>query len=103
MTGSAVVGGVLLLGAGTLAMKAAGPVLIGGGRRIPAWIGRTGTVLPAGLLSALVAIDLLGTGDPDPARLLGAAVAALAVVLRAPFLVVVLGATVTTALVRALG
>lgn len=103
MTGPGVVAGILLLGAGTFAMKAVGPVLVGGGRAVPHGVVAAGTVLPTALLSALVATDLLGSGAPDAARLAGAAVAALLVVLRAPFVAVVLGGTVSAAVLRALG
>jgi uncharacterized membrane protein len=101
MSGAAVFGGLVLLGLGTLAMKAVGPVLAGGGRRPPEVLGRVGVVLPTALLSALVATDLLATGVD--ARLAGTALAAVAVVLRAPFLVVVLAGTASTALLRAVG
>jgi uncharacterized membrane protein len=103
IAGPGVVGGLLLLGLGTLAMKAAGPVLVGGGRRVPAGLLAAGGVLPTALLAALVATDVLGAGGPEPARLAGVAVAAAAVALRAPFVVVVLAATATTAVLRALG
>ena len=101
MTGPAVLWGLALLGAGTLAMKSFGPVLAGGSRRPPAVLGRVSAVLPTALLSALVATDLIATGVD--ARLAGTAIAALAVVLRAPFLVVVLAGTAGTALLRDLG
>lgn len=101
MSGPAVIGGLVLLGLGTLAMKAAGPVLAGGGRRPPAVLSRVGLVLPTALLSALVATDLVATGAD--ARLAGTAVAAVAVALRAPFLGVVLAGTAATAMLRALG
>lgn len=101
MTGPGVVAGLLLLGLGTLAMKAAGPVLVGGGRRVPPWLAASGLVLPTALLSALVASDLVGADGADPARLAGVGVAGLAVALRAPFVVVVVLAAATTALLRA--
>lgn len=62
-------------------------------------------LVPVGLLSALVATQALATGTrlhPD-ARLAGLAVALVAVVRRAPFLVVVALAAVTTATVRLAG
>ena len=103
VTGPGVVGGLLLLGVGTLAMKAAGPVLVGGGRRVPGWLTAAGGVLPTALLSALVATDVLGAGGPELARLAGVAAAAAAVALRAPFVVVVLAATATAAVLRLVG
>lgn len=102
MSGAGVVAGILLLGAGTTAMKVAGPVLSRRARRLPAGLVAAGTILPTGLLSALVAVDLAGP-PLDAARLGGAAVAGLAVVLRVPFLGVVLGGTATAAMIRLLG
>jgi len=64
---------------------------------------RIGTLLPVALLSALVATQTFATGQDLTldARAAGLAVAAAAVVRRAPFLVVVVGAAGATALVRA--
>ena len=64
---------------------------------------RIGTLLPVALLSALVATQTFTTGQELTldARAAGLAVAAAAVLLRAPFLVVVVGAAGATALVRA--
>ncbi|MTV26874.1 AzlD domain-containing protein [Nitriliruptoraceae bacterium ZYF776] len=85
-------------------MKAAGP-LFASGRELPPALARLADLLPAALLAALVATQTLEAdgGLALDARVVGVGVAAVAVVLRAPFaLVVVLGAG-TTALVRALG
>jgi hypothetical protein len=103
VSGPGVVAGLLLLGLGTLAMKAAGPVLVGGGRAVPAWLAASGAVLPTGLLSALIVTDVLADGVADVARIAGVAVAGLAVVLRAPFVVVVVAASATAAALRLLG
>jgi branched-subunit amino acid transport protein len=64
---------------------------------------RIGALLPVALLSALVATQTFTTGQDLTldARAAGLAVAAAAVLLRAPFLVVVMGAAGATALVRA--
>jgi len=64
---------------------------------------RIGALLPVALLSALVATQTFTTGQDLTldARAAGLAVAAAAVVRRAPFLVVVVGAAGATALVRA--
>jgi branched-subunit amino acid transport protein len=64
---------------------------------------RIGALLPVALLSALVATQTFTTGQEltVDARAAGLAVAAAAVLLRAPFLVVVVGAAGATALVRA--
>ena len=65
---------------------------------------RIGALLPVALLSALVATQTFTTGHEltVDARAAGLAVAAVAVLARAPFLVVVAGAAGATALVRAL-
>ena len=62
------------------------------------------TALPVALLSALIVIQTFTSGHrlTVDARAAGLAVAVVAVVLRAPFLVVVGGAAVTAALVRLL-
>ena len=65
---------------------------------------RVADLLPVALLSGLLAVQVLSTGprlDLD-ARLLGLAAAAFALSLRAPFLVVVLLAALTAALIRLL-
>jgi len=65
---------------------------------------RIADLLPVALLSALIAVQVLGSGrslEPD-ARLLGLAVAVVALLLRAPFLVVVLLAAGAAAAVRLL-
>lgn len=65
---------------------------------------RIGVLLPVALLSALVATQTFTTGRDltIDARAAGLAVAAVAVLLRAPFLVVIVAASTATALVRAL-
>lgn len=65
---------------------------------------RIGALLPVALLSALVATQTFSTGQDltVDARAAGLAFAAVAVLARAPFLVVVVGAAGSTALVRAL-
>jgi uncharacterized membrane protein len=61
-------------------------------------------LVPVTLLAALVVVEAISSGqriDLDAARLAGFGVGALAVWRRAPFLVVVIAAAVTAALVRA--
>ncbi|MDO5661224.1 MAG: AzlD domain-containing protein [Brachybacterium sp.] len=68
-------------------------------------ISRVLMLLPVALLAALVAVQTLGDGQqlhPD-ARLAGLAAAATLLWLRAPFLVVVVGAAATAAVLRMLG
>lgn len=66
---------------------------------------RLTALLPIALLSALVAVQTfsIGTALQVDARLAGLAAAIIALVLRAPFLVVVLVAAVTAAVLRGLG
>ncbi|BEP13767.1 hypothetical protein acdb102_20780 [Acidothermaceae bacterium B102] len=66
---------------------------------------RIAPLLPAALLAALVVVQTFSAGArlTVDARVVGLAVAALALVLRAPFLVVVVAAAATAALVRAAG
>lgn len=63
---------------------------------------RIAALVPIVLLSALIAVQTLGNGQSIhvDARLAGVAVAGLAVWRRAPFLLVVVLAAITTALVR---
>jgi branched-subunit amino acid transport protein len=67
---------------------------------------RTADLLPVVLLAALVAVQVLVTKGPDgpalgiDARLAGLGAACVALVLRAPFIVVVLVAALTAALLR---
>ncbi|WP_425558388.1 AzlD domain-containing protein [Cryptosporangium japonicum] len=64
---------------------------------------RIATLLPVALLAALVAAQTFGNGRALvlDARAAGVAVAAVAVLFRAPFLLVVVLAAATAALVRA--
>ena len=63
---------------------------------------RVADLLPVALLSALIGVQVFGSGQTLvlDARLLGLGVAVVLLLLRAPFLVVVLGAAVTAALMR---
>jgi len=62
-------------------------------------------LLPVALLSALVAVQTFAVGQTlvIDARLAGVAAAVVALLLRAPFLVVVLVAAITAAVLRAVG
>jgi branched-subunit amino acid transport protein len=98
---SAVWWSVLLVGAGTLLLKAAGPVLLGG-RTLPPSLGGMLDLIAPAVLAALVVTQLVG-GDRElvlDERLAGIAAAGIALALRAPILVVVAVAAVTTALLR---
>jgi len=65
---------------------------------------RAAALLPLALLAALIVVQAFGSGRSlsIDARSAGLAVAGVAVLRRAPFLVVVLAAAATAALVRAL-
>jgi branched-subunit amino acid transport protein len=94
---------VVLVGAGTIAFKAVGPVVLGGRSLPPRLAGPIELLAPA-VLAALVVTQLVG-GDRAivlDERLVGIAAAGVALALRAPLLAVVVAAAVATALVRAL-
>ena len=94
---------VTLVGAGTIAIKAIGPVMLGG-RPLPGGLSRVIELLAPALLGALVAVQTFGNGQglALDERVIGVAVAAVAIWRKAPLLVVVIVATVTTALSRAI-
>jgi len=95
---------VLVVAGATIAIKAAGPVILGG-RQLPPPVLSVVALLPAALLSALVAVlTFQANGElAVDARAIGVAVAAVAIWLRTPILLVVLLAAAATALARALG
>jgi branched-subunit amino acid transport protein len=82
----------------------AGPLALGS-RTVPPQLQRALTLVSVTLLAALVAISTFGDGRALAldARAAGLGVALAAVWLRAPFVVIVVGATATAALLRALG
>lgn len=90
------------LSLGTYALKAAGPLVLGG-RSLPPTLDRVAARLPAALLAALVVVSAIADGRSLvlDARVVGVAVAGVALRLRAPFVVVVVAAVAATALVRA--
>ena len=94
---------VALVGVATIAIKGAGPVLLGG-KPLPPRIGRIIGLLAPALRAALVAISTFG-GDRAlvlDERAVGVGAAAVAVALKAPPLFVVVVAAVVTAVTRAL-
>ncbi len=96
---------MVVLAAGSYVLKAAGPVLLGGGRSIPGWVDRVATLLPAPLLGALVVTSTLAEGKDlvFDARAIGLVAAAVALRFRAPFIVAVVAAAAATAVARQLG
>ena len=92
---------VLAVGLGTIAIKAAGPVLLGG-RPLPPSVQRVVALLAPALLAALVATTAFGSGQmlAIDARAAGLAVAAVAIGLRAPVLLIVIVAAAVAAVIR---
>jgi branched-subunit amino acid transport protein len=92
---------VAAVGLGTIAIKALGPVLLGG-RPLPAVVAGPVALLAPALLAALVATQAFAEGRSlvIDARPVGLAAAAVALWFRAPILVVILVAAAATALLR---
>ena len=94
---------VLLVGAFTIAFKAAGPVLLGG-RELPPRMTDAFELLAPSLLAALVVTQAVGGKEAIvlDTRLVGVAAGIVAIRLKAPLIVVIVAAAAATALVRAL-
>jgi branched-subunit amino acid transport protein len=94
---------VLLVGAFTIAFKAAGPVLLGA-RELPARMTDAFELLAPALLAALVVTQAVGGKQAVvlDGRLVGVGTAIVAVRLRAPLIVAIVGAALATALARLL-
>jgi branched-subunit amino acid transport protein len=95
---------LVALAAATYSLKAAAPLVIGG-RALPSGIRALADLTPAALLAALVVVGTFAAGESLTldARVVGTAVAGVALWRRAPFVVVVIAACVATALVRLAG
>jgi uncharacterized membrane protein len=93
---------IIAVALASAAIKAAGPVLVGGRELPPRAVAVIALLAPA-LLSALVITETFGEDGHLvlDERAVGVAVAAIALALRAPMLVAVALAALTTALVRA--
>jgi branched-subunit amino acid transport protein len=91
------------VGAATIAIKALGPVLLGG-RPLPERVASVVRLLAPAVLAALVMTHTFADGRSLvlDARVLGVAAAGVALRLRAPVLLVIVAAAATTAIVRAL-
>jgi branched-subunit amino acid transport protein len=95
---------VVVVGAGTIALKGLGPALLGT-RGLPERVADLTVLLAPTLLGALVVTQTLGGPDglEVDARVVGVCAAGVALALRAPLIVVVVLAAVVTAATRALG
>lgn len=93
---------ILVLGLGSYLLKAAGPLLLS--ERMRSSLSRVAVLMTPALLAALVAVQTFGQGRTlvVDARAAGLAAAAIAVLGRAPFVVVLLVAAAVTAAVRLL-
>jgi branched-subunit amino acid transport protein len=94
---------VALVGAGTVAIKAAGPVLLGG-RPLPTRLAGVIDLLAPALFGALIAVQTFGDGQSLTVdeRVIGVAVAGLAIWRRAPLIIVVVLAAAGTGIARAI-
>jgi branched-subunit amino acid transport protein len=92
---------VLVVSVSTVAIKATGPLLLGGRELPPRVVGVVELMAPA-LLAALIVVNAFGSGRHIvlDARAAGLAAATLAILLRAPLLLVVVAPAVTAAVVR---
>jgi branched-subunit amino acid transport protein len=95
---------VLAIATATIAIKAAGPVVMGG-RQLPDSVLRVVALLPAALLAALVAVLTFQAdgGLTLDARVIGVGVGLVAILLRVSVLGVVILAGGATAVARAIG
>jgi branched-subunit amino acid transport protein len=94
---------IAVVGAATVMLKATGPVLLGG-RELPPRVNALVVLLAPAVLAALVVTQVVG-GDRElvfDARLIGLGAAGVAILLRAPLVVVVGIAAAATGGVRAL-
>jgi hypothetical protein len=94
---------LVLLTIGIFAFKSAGPLFIGA-RPLPLRLQNLVDLLPAALLAALVVVSTFSVGQSIviDARVAGMVVAALALWRRVPFVLVIILASATTAVVRQL-
>jgi branched-subunit amino acid transport protein len=94
---------LLLLAAGTYALKAIGPLVLGDRQPGPR-TARVLALLAVPLLAALIVVQTVGDGERLvlDARVPALAVAAVCVWLRAPFVITVVAAAVVAAGLRAL-
>jgi branched-subunit amino acid transport protein len=93
---------VAVVGAATIAFRAVGPVALGG-RSLPPRVLSVVELLAPALLAALVVTQVFASEQKlvMDARAAGLAAATVALLLRAPILVVIVSAAAATAFVRA--
>jgi branched-subunit amino acid transport protein len=101
---SALWGAIVAVTLASAAIKAAGPILVGG-RELPPRVNAVIALLAPALLAALVVTETFGDDGHLvlDERALGVGVAAVALSLRAPVLLVVALAALVTALARLFG
>jgi branched-subunit amino acid transport protein len=94
---------VLAVGAGTMLIKAVGPVGVAD-RELPPRLDRLLELVAPAILAALVVVETFASGRHlvADARLAGAGAGVICVLARAPFWLVVLCGALATAAVRAL-
>jgi len=92
---------VIIVGGGTIALKAAGPALLGG-RALPARLDGAVNLLAPALLASLVIDQTFASGRhlTLDARVAGVTAAAVAIAARAPLLATIVIAAFATALFR---
>jgi branched-subunit amino acid transport protein len=92
---------VIAVGAGTVVLKAVGPVGVAG-RRLPARVNELLAMVAPAILAALVVSEAFASGRSLvlDARVAGLAAGVIAVLLRAPLWAVVVAGAAATALVR---
>ena len=92
---------VLVVSVATIAIKGAGPVLLGG-RELPSRVIGVVELLAPALLAALIVVNAFSSGRHLvlDARAAGLGAAGVAIVLRAPLLLVVVVAAAVAAVVR---
>ncbi len=94
---------VIIVGASAMALKSAGPVVVGGRPLPPRIMLLVGALAPA-LLAAFVVTNTFGYGSnlTLDARAVGLVAAALAILFRAPLLATIVVAAAATAIARAM-
>ncbi len=92
---------LIAVGAGTVVLKAVGPVAVSG-RRLPLRIGELLEMVAPAILAALVVTETFASGRSlvVDARLAGLGAGVIAVALRAPLWLVIVVGALATALVR---